>query len=48
MKNVLEGRITPHELKSAGVAAVFEKMRRQKGYYLTNTERDLSQSDFFR
>ena len=46
MKNVLEGRITPHELKSAGVAAVFEKMRRQKGYYLTNTERDLSQSDF--
>jgi len=46
MKNVLEGRITPQELKSAGVAAVFEKMRRQKGYYLTNTERDLSQSDF--
>lgn len=46
MKNVPAGRITPQELKSAGVVPVLEKMRRQKGYYLTNTERDLSQSDF--
>ena len=46
MKNVPAGRITPRELKSAGVIPVLEKMRRQKGYYLTNTERDLSQSDF--
>ncbi|MBP1711185.1 MAG: pyruvate carboxylase carboxyltransferase subunit [Deltaproteobacteria bacterium] len=46
MKNVPAGRITPQELKSSGVIPVLEKMRRQKGYYLTNTERDLSQSDF--
>ena len=46
MKNVPAGRITPRELKSAGVIPVLEKMRKQKGYYLTNTERDLSQSDF--
>jgi pyruvate carboxylase len=46
MKNVPAGRITPQELKNTGVVSVLEKMRRQKGYYLTNTERDLSQSDF--
>jgi pyruvate carboxylase len=46
MKNIPEGRITPQELKNTGVASVLEKMRRHKGYYLTNTERDLSQSDF--
>jgi pyruvate carboxylase len=46
MKNLPAGRITPQELKNTGVVSVLEKMRRQKGYYLTNTERDLSQSDF--
>jgi pyruvate carboxylase len=46
MKNWPEARITPQELQHEGVASVLEKMRRQKGYYLTNTERDLSQSDF--
>lgn len=46
MKILPEERITPRELQRAGVKAVLEKMRGQKGYYLTNTERDLSQSDF--
>lgn len=42
----IEGRITPDELEKDGVARVLDKMRRQKGFYVTNTERDLSQSDF--
>jgi len=46
MKNLPEGRITPRELKTAGVKSILDKMRRQKGYYVTNAERDLSQSDF--
>ena len=46
MKILPEGRITPRDLQSAGAKAVLEKMRRMPGYYLTNTERDLSQSDF--
>lgn len=46
MKNLPEGRITPQELKSAGVKHILDKIRRQKGYYVTNAERDLSQSDF--
>ncbi|KAF0159427.1 MAG: pyruvate carboxylase subunit B [Syntrophaceae bacterium] len=46
MKNLPEGRITPQELKREGAKYILDKMRRQKGYYLTNTERDLSQSDF--
>jgi len=46
MKSLPEGRITPRELNNTGVKSILDKMRRQKGYYLTNTERDLSQSDF--
>ena len=46
MKNLPEGRVTPQELKNAGVKHILDKMRRQKGYYVTNAERDLSQSDF--
>ncbi|MEE9910158.1 MAG: pyruvate carboxylase [Deltaproteobacteria bacterium] len=46
MKSLPEGRITPWELKNAGVKFILDKMRRQKGYYVTNAERDLSQSDF--
>jgi pyruvate carboxylase len=46
MKIIPEGRITPRDLQGAGAKAVLEKMRRMPGYYLTNTERDLSQSDF--
>lgn len=43
---LMEERITPRELAEKGVSYVLDKIRRQKGYYLTNTERDLSQSDF--
>ena len=39
-------RITPRELKEHGVKYVLDKIRRSKGYFMTNTERDLSQSDF--
>ncbi|MCX7817373.1 MAG: pyruvate carboxylase [Syntrophales bacterium] len=41
-----ERRITPRELKEKGVRYVLDKIRRQRGFYITNTERDLSQSDF--
>ncbi len=46
MKVLPEGRITPRELKNSGVKHILDKLRAAKGYYLTNTERDLSQSDF--
>ncbi len=46
MKSLPEGRITPRELKNTGVKSILDKMRRQEGYYVTNAERDLSQSDF--
>jgi len=39
-------RIAPKELREKGVHYVLDKIKRQKGYYVTNTERDLSQSDF--
>ncbi len=39
-------RINPRELKEHGVKYVLDKIRRSKGYFMTNTERDLSQSDF--
>ena len=42
----MEERITPRELEREGVKSVLDKIRRAKGYYITNTERDLSQSDF--
>jgi len=45
-RNVPEERITPKELREKGVSSILDKIRRVKGYYLTNTERDLSQSDF--
>lgn len=41
-----ERRVTPKELKEKGPRYVLDKIRRQKGFYITNTERDLSQSDF--
>ena len=41
-----EERITPREWREKGVRHILEKIRKAKGYYLTNTERDLSQSDF--
>ncbi|MDD2672329.1 MAG: pyruvate carboxylase [Syntrophales bacterium] len=39
-------RITPGDLKRAGVKSILERVRKAKGYFVTNTERDLSQSDF--
>lgn len=41
-----ERRITPKELKEKGVSSILDKIRSVRGYYVTNTERDLSQSDF--
>jgi len=45
-RQTYEERITPEELKKKGVRHILEKIRRTEGYYVTNTERDLSQSDF--
>ena len=39
-------RITPREFQAKSVSYVLDKIRKNKGYYITNTERDLSQSDF--
>jgi pyruvate carboxylase len=44
--HLLDERITPRELQEKGVHYVLDRIRTQKGYFLTNTERDLSQSDF--
>jgi len=41
-----EMRIAPKELRDKGVKYVLDKIKKQPGYYVTNTERDLSQSDF--
>ncbi len=41
-----EERITPLALKREGIRGILDKIRRARGYYVTNTERDLSQSDF--
>ena len=42
----MDERITPRELREKGVSHVLDKIRKTDGYYVTNTERDLSQSDF--
>ena len=39
-------RITPQDLRRRGVREILDKIRHADGYYVTNTERDLSQSDF--
>ena len=39
-------RVTPLDFQAQGASSVLDKIRTQKGYYITNTERDLSQSDF--
>jgi pyruvate carboxylase len=44
--NIHDLRVTPRELKEKGAKHIIDKVRSAKGYYLTNTERDLSQSDF--
>ncbi|PKN33150.1 MAG: pyruvate carboxylase [Deltaproteobacteria bacterium HGW-Deltaproteobacteria-19] len=45
-QNLLDERITPKDLRERGVKFVLDKIRQAEGYYLTNTERDQSQSDF--
>jgi len=45
-RQTYDERITPGELKEKGVRHLLEKIRKTDGYYVTNTERDLSQSDF--
>ena len=45
-KNMFDERVTPRELKENGAKYIIDKIKRSKGYYVTNTERDLSQSDF--
>ncbi|MDD5712049.1 MAG: pyruvate carboxylase [Smithellaceae bacterium] len=39
-------RVTPRDLKEKGVSSILDKVRTAQGYYVTNAERDLSQSDF--
>lgn len=46
INNIFDERVTPRDLKEKGAKYIFDKIRRTKGYYVTNTERDLSQSDF--
>jgi pyruvate carboxylase len=44
--NIFGERVTPRELKEKGAKYIIDKIRHTKDYYVTNTERDLSQSDF--
>ena len=43
---MIDERITPREFQAKSVSYVLDKIRNHRGYYITNTERDLSQSDF--
>ncbi|MBN2468953.1 MAG: pyruvate carboxylase [Deltaproteobacteria bacterium] len=43
---LVDERITPRQLREHGVRHILDTMRRTDGYYITNTERDQSQSDF--
>lgn len=45
-QNVFDERVTPRELREKGAKYIIDKLKCNKGYYVTNTERDLSQSDF--
>ncbi|MBP8985248.1 MAG: pyruvate carboxylase [Syntrophobacterales bacterium] len=45
-QEIIDERITPSEFREKGVVHVFDRLRKAKGFYVTNTERDLSQSDF--
>lgn len=46
VRNKSDEIITPRELREHGVAYVLDKIRKGDGFFVTNTERDLSQSDF--
>ncbi|MBE9546271.1 MAG: biotin/lipoyl-binding protein [Proteobacteria bacterium] len=45
-QKIIDERITPQDLREKGVSYVLDKIRKTDGYYITNTERDQSQSDF--
>ncbi len=45
-KTKIPERITPAELTNRGVKSILDQVRRADGYYVTITERDLSQSDY--
>jgi pyruvate carboxylase len=45
-QEIINERITPAEFRQKGVRHILDKIRKSNGFYLTNTERDLSQSDF--
>lgn len=45
-QQAINERITPRDLRERGAAHVLGRIRAGEGYYITNTERDLSQSDF--
>jgi pyruvate carboxylase len=45
-QEILNERITPADFRRHGVSHVLDRLRKAKGFFLTNTERDLSQSDF--
>lgn len=44
--NMLDERVTPKLLKEKGAQYIIDKIKKVDGFYVTNTERDLSQSDF--
>jgi len=46
VQQIIDERITPRDLREKGVHHILDKIRMGDGYYITNTERDLSQSDF--
>lgn len=45
-KSSIPERITPADLEKRGVKSILEQVRKAKGYFVTNTERDQSQSDY--
>jgi len=45
-QEIMDERITPRDLREKGVKYILDKIRDAEGYYITNTERDLSQSDY--
>ncbi|MBN2397361.1 MAG: pyruvate carboxylase [Deltaproteobacteria bacterium] len=45
-QQAISERITPRDLREDGAAQALARIRDGEGYYITNTERDLSQSDF--
>ena len=42
VQQIIDERITPSDLREGGVRHVLDKIRAGDGYYITNTERDLS------